>query len=138
MWLLALKSLFITASVAVAAGSDVCTGASTNLVPADCQAWIDLYDAMGGASWSQQCSGNRLDPCQCNPGLGYGVLCSGGHITNIGLGNHNNGVGTIPETLAAMTKLVGLGLGNNITWVGACSAIRSVYLRLLPPTSRHE
>ena len=65
------------AAVGAGARASQCTGSqSAGLAPAECDAWVDLYDATGGKNW-QDCSGNRLDPCACSGS----VECSGSHIT---------------------------------------------------------
>ena len=50
--------------VAPSCVTTVCVGASAGLAPADCAAWVDIYDATKGSQWAG-CSGNRLDPCGC-------------------------------------------------------------------------
>jgi hypothetical protein len=42
-----------------------CENSSKSLVPADCAAWVDIYDATNGSQWAG-CKGNRLDPCGCS------------------------------------------------------------------------
>ena len=48
----------------------VCLGGSLGLDVVDCDAWVSLYDAMGGAHWPQSwrdgCADLRTDPCGCN------------------------------------------------------------------------
>ena len=67
------------AAVGAGARASQCTGSqSAGLAQAECDAWVDLYDATGGKNW-QECSGNRLDPCACV----YSVTCSGSHITEM-------------------------------------------------------
>ena len=67
------------AAVGAGARASQCTGSSQSagLAPAECDAWVDLYDATGGKNW-QECSGNRLDPCACRF-----VTRSGSHITEM-------------------------------------------------------
>ena len=117
---------------------DACTGSSAVLPPAECAAWIDLYDATGGARWGH-CSGARLDPCGCS-GLVASVACAGGHIAVINLpycqlagspqslpatlGNlteltdltlfSNQLRGTVPAELSRLTALTHLSLGENM------------------------
>ena len=65
------------AAVGAGARASQCTGSqSAGLAPAECDAWVEFYDATGGKNW-QYCSGNRLDPCACD----CCVTCSGSHIT---------------------------------------------------------
>jgi hypothetical protein len=42
-----------------------CTGSSSALAPAECDAWIDLFESLGGDSW-KLCSSAKLDPCSCS------------------------------------------------------------------------
>jgi len=47
---------------------DVCRGSSLGLDVGDCDAWVALYDALGGESWPRNrtlCPNLRLDPCGC-------------------------------------------------------------------------
>ena len=61
-----------------------CTGSSsTALANAQCAAWVEFYDATGGNTTWTRCSGNRLDPCACNPEDFIFVQCSGPHITGM-------------------------------------------------------
>jgi hypothetical protein len=93
-------------AITITAGADTCTGTSAGLPAAECSAWLDMYDGTGGPSWTI-CSSSRLDPCSCS----Y-VICTDGHITEVGLEN-NNMEGTVPATLSAMTKMTFLYLNNN-------------------------
>lgn len=53
-----------------------CTGNSTKLDPAQCSAWVDFYDAMGGDHWTY-CSDARADPCGvCVDLYGKRLVCS--------------------------------------------------------------
>ena len=70
------------AAVGAGARASQCTGSqSAGLAPAECDAWVDLYDATGGKNW-QFCSGNRLDPCACSYDYVH-LTCSGSHITGM-------------------------------------------------------
>jgi hypothetical protein len=59
-----------------------CTGASTKLAPAQCDAWIDFHDATGGDSWEYYLTGKpfcrttRTDPCSCGGNDGTKPVCS--------------------------------------------------------------
>jgi hypothetical protein len=45
--------------------SQVCTGNSTRLAQNQCDAWGDLYTALGGDEWSPKCKNTQRDPCSC-------------------------------------------------------------------------
>ena len=66
--------LVLAALVTAAASTNVCTGNSKKLAPAQCDAWIEFYDALGGAGW-ECCSSLRTDPCSCQ---GAGPIAVGG------------------------------------------------------------
>ena len=73
--------------VAPSCVTTVCVGASAGLAPADCAAWVDIYDATKGSQWAG-CSGNRLDPCGCtakDPDGAPRVACTSDktHITQL-------------------------------------------------------
>ena len=55
--------LVLFAQAALAHGAS-CEGASALLPPAQCFAWVALYNATNGASWTK-CADKRLDPCSC-------------------------------------------------------------------------
>ena len=79
--------LFLALRSRDVAGTTVCVGASAGLAPADCAAWVDIYDATKGSQWAG-CSGNRLDPCGCTAKDHNGnprVACTGDktHITEL-------------------------------------------------------
>ena len=110
--LLLVVAVVLLASLAVVeftggGGSHPCVGSSAGLAATDCAAWIDLYDATGGASWSGslQTANLRLDPCSCpNSGM---KMCTGGRITALYL--HKGGlVGTLPSSISQMSELTTL------------------------------
>jgi hypothetical protein len=90
-----------------------CTGSSSGLNKASCAAWQDLAKATNITGWIE-CSGALLDPCSCSYGQyeGEGVNCADGDITDMNL-FANNLKGTIPSSLASLTKLTFLGLDSN-------------------------
>jgi hypothetical protein len=51
----------------------LCTGTSAALPVSQCNAWIAMYDATGGPSWSPYCATNRLTPCDCKGDGAKGV-----------------------------------------------------------------
>ena len=69
------------AAVGAGARASQCTGSSAGLAEAECDAWVDFYDAIGGKNWFY-CSDSRLDPCACESSW-TGVTCSGSHITRM-------------------------------------------------------
>jgi hypothetical protein len=83
-----------------------CGACIISLVPEELSAWQDLYDATNGSKWSS-CSDARSDPCACG-----GVGCTAGHITYMVLAT-NNLRGTIPSSLAKLSKMTTLTLNNN-------------------------
>jgi hypothetical protein len=94
----------------VPAAPATCIGMSKDLPPAECAAWMDLYDATGGTNWAAPFNGCRLDPC--NAWDGQGVLCSEGHIRVVVLAKAGL-VGTLPASLLNMTELTDLFLSDN-------------------------
>jgi len=97
------------------AGSS-CTGASATLPAAECGAWQDIFDTMGGRDWKQCNRLGRTDPCSCGANLGIGALCTtnrggdGGdnatHVRAISL-DSNNVRGSLPGSIG--------GLGAQLT-----------------------
>jgi hypothetical protein len=66
----------------------VCTGTSSSLTTAQCNAWQDLYHATGGSAWNYcNSSSYLLDPCSCSydSNIGAGVKCSPCCIRGLGL-----------------------------------------------------
>ena len=78
----------------------------------DCANWQQLYDALGGAGWSQ-CSAFRDDPCSCNDACKEPRGPPVPYIAQINL--HNSSlVGTIPwEVFGGFSALWSLDLGEN-------------------------
>ena len=74
------RCLVLLALLTAGATASQCTGSSVSLAEAECDAWVDFYDATGGRTTRKKCSSNRLDPCACSF-LGGGVTCSISHIT---------------------------------------------------------
>jgi hypothetical protein len=87
-----------------------CTGSSSGLNAVSCAAWQDFAKATNIAGWTQ-CSGALLDPCSCVIEKG-GVICADGDITSMLL-FENKLKGTIPRSLAALTRLDTLDLSLN-------------------------
>jgi hypothetical protein len=92
----------------------VCTGSSSGLNKVSCAAWQDLAKATNIAGWTS-CSGALLDPCSCDGGSAHGttsVSCADGDITTMYLSS-NNLKGTIPSSLASLSKVTGIQLFEN-------------------------
>ena len=72
-------------AAAPGARASQCTGSSAGLADAECDVWVDFYDATGGNTTWKHCGGNRTDPCACSyEDQGQrGVTCSGSHITQM-------------------------------------------------------
>lgn len=95
------------------ANDAACTGNSSALVESDCVAWQDLFDATGGATSWISCGELRLDPCACLTAQGQVVCGSDGtHVTALAL-QANGLVGSLPDSLAAMTHLTVLNVAGN-------------------------
>ena len=61
--------------------NNTCTGASTGLDHAQCDAFQTIFDGMGGTGWTE-CNHFRLDPCSCTY-LEYYIRCKGADITEM-------------------------------------------------------
>eukprot|EP00936_MAST-01D_sp_MAST-1D-sp1_P000797 g797.t1 len=90
-----------------------CLGSSTALPAAECAAWQEMFDSMGGSDWGV-CKREieRSDPCFCSSSSQF-VECEGGHITKLHLPT-NRLQGTIPSSIAALTRLESLVLAGNM------------------------
>ena len=89
---------------------------SSGLNQVACAAWQELAVATNITKWGY-CSRTLLDPCSCgnitNPyPYGISVSCVNGDITDVVLAM-NNVAGTIPSSLALLTKLNRLDLRWN-------------------------
>jgi hypothetical protein len=91
-------------------GPNACSGKSAGLAAVECAAWQDFYDATNGPHWSE-CYDARSDPCSCSTSDAE-ANCTGGHITYMYLPG-NNLRGTIPSSLAKLSKLTVLALYDN-------------------------
>jgi hypothetical protein len=116
-----------------------CTGNSSGLNAVSCAAWQDLAKATNITGW-RNCTGDLLDPCSCIDR----VTCTDVDITRLSLAD-NNLEGTIPSSLASLTKLTWLYLAvNNLegtipSSLGSLPKMTSLYLShnsltgLVPP-----
>merc|ERR1719469_973333 len=116
------RALTLTSSSLPSGQKHVCTGASLGLDVNDCDAWVELYDSLGGANWptSDACRGqsSRSDPCGCNQ-WGRFVQCKAKRdylrITEIYMSGMTL-VGVLPESIGELDALVALSLvGTGIT-----------------------
>ncbi len=117
-----------------------CSGSSSRLDPAECDAWRALHSTAGGIAW-RWCSASFDDPCGCSS-----VQCSadGAHITGLSLASHTL-IGALPSQLAALTQLRRLDLRNNSVYgalprlnfssslAGACQLDTKAFSCPLPP-----
>ena len=95
-----------------------CSGWSGQLGAEQCGAWIDLYTAAAGVGWTgltcplmSTAINPRTNPCLCQ-GTDKQPICNGTDIVNIALANSRL-VGTLPKSLAALTKLQRLMVPQN-------------------------
>ena len=85
----------------------ICAG--VNQIPqSECQALRDLYISTDGDNWKKNDNWNGLTaPCDW-----YGVLCTGGHVTELQL-RKNNLTGTLSRSIINLTELTDLELDGN-------------------------
>jgi Leucine-rich repeat (LRR) protein len=106
---------------------------SSSEVRAQTLALMDLFNATGGASWTN--SGNwSLASEVCSSSPWYGVTCDGaGNVTALRL-DGNNLVGHLPSSIGNLTALVSLDLASNHlrgpipSSLGALSGLQNVSL----------
>jgi len=96
------------------AGPTPCTGWSAQLLPGQCGAWISLFDKLGGEGWGGlKCplASPRVDP-RTNPCLCRGTankdVCNGTAIVDIDIVLSANVSGSLPDEMAALTRLTRL------------------------------
>jgi hypothetical protein len=92
---------------------ETCDGKSAGLTPAQCNAWIDLFDAANGDDWFD-CERTRTDPCSCNVGTESNSVCDEAFtvIANLVL-PFNNMVGSLPASLSALVNVTMLDVQDN-------------------------
>ncbi|GAB4036001.1 hypothetical protein GCM10028774_27240 [Spirosoma jeollabukense] len=111
-------------TLTVASGGSVVTATTSLTVTTqtpDYQPLADLYNATGGANWTNKTGWLT----GCSPCGWYGVTCTNGRVTGLNLIN-NNLVGTLPTSLSALTNLQSLELGANALTGGIPSGIASL------------
>ncbi len=88
-------------------GSDFCASAA-GLPVSECQALVAFYYATGGPNWLVKTGWLQTNtPCTW-----YGVICTGGTVTHLNLGN-NRLIGKLPVALTYLSNLRRLDLHNN-------------------------
>lgn len=93
-----------------AASGDAC--ASVTAIPAaECTALVDLYQSTSGAGWANRTGWLDFGPANA-PCTWFGVVCSGGRVTELLLAG-NRLSGALPTRLDAFTGLTRLRLENN-------------------------
>ena len=90
-----------------------CTGKSADLVPAQCSAWIDMFDGTAGNDWLN-CERTRTDPCNCDMGTASGTVCNEDFtvIENLVI-PFNNMVGTLPASMSALVNVTFVDFEDN-------------------------
>jgi hypothetical protein len=98
-----------------------CAGASAGLLPAQCDAWIALFDALRFPNVTSayqerlaplKCASplnrGREDPCGCRTASGNKPLCglNGTAIANIDFSNIASASGTLPAAVTALSSLL--------------------------------
>lgn len=104
-----------------------CSG-SSDLNPAQCVAWQELYDATQGHRW-RSANNSRSDPCNIHhqneiaTAMSY---CIGSDLVALTLSD--NGLkGTIPESIGALTGLQFLDLNNNNEPLGGRNSAKALH-----------
>jgi hypothetical protein len=101
---------------------DIICDRVTDIPKAECEALVDFYDSTNGDDWTKGFSGRvgeageagrvwRLTGDQVC-GRRYGVYCKGNYVKQIRF-NDNNLSGTLPHSLAALTRLEDFWVGKN-------------------------
>eukprot|EP00937_MAST-01D_sp_MAST-1D-sp2_P001629 g1629.t1 len=105
-------STVVAYTAATYAAPSTCLGLSTSLAAAECTAWQQIYDSMGGSSWGVcQRELERSDPCFCSSSSQF-VTCEGGHVVKLNLPT-NRLVGSIPASISSFSHLRSLNLAGN-------------------------
>lgn len=102
---------------------------ATGIPQVECDALVSLYNSAGGPGWANKGGWlSSIMPCSW-----YGVACSEGHVTRVGLyDNHLSG--SIAAELRNLTNLQGLDLGYNQlsgpipTELSSLTNLQSLYL----------
>lgn len=102
-----------TYSILVADDACNCTASATATVSSslhpDYLPLVDFYRSTNGPGWTNKTGWlTNCDPCNG----WYGVNCSNGRVSSIGLSN-NNLAGILPNSLGTLTELTSLSFDNN-------------------------
>jgi hypothetical protein len=63
-----MRAMLLGAMLLISCGATSCTGSSTKLPAAQCEAWIAFYNSTNGDKWSKSAAAcTQTDPCSCNP-----------------------------------------------------------------------
>ena len=63
-----LRAMLLGVMLLVSCGATPCTGNSTKLPAAQCEAWIAFYNSTNGDKWTGAAAAcTQTDPCSCNP-----------------------------------------------------------------------
>ena len=121
-----------TSGVSKASGGG-CNGNSSSLLPQDCSAWQDLFDATQGEGWVD-CAELREDPCDCITQQGS-VVCVEGRITALGL-QFNGLNGSFVHIPSSLILFPVLSLGR--TWTSILPLASLACCRSLLPHMRND
>jgi Leucine-rich repeat (LRR) protein len=92
------------------------TGVGT--LEGDRLALIDLYNATGGATWTNKAGWIIPSSCGQSPCGWYGVKCVGDRVTEVSFPSNNNLTGSIPASIGDLTNLTTLNFSNNLKLIG--------------------
>ncbi|MDH7944292.1 hypothetical protein QGM61_10715 [Pseudohongiella sp. SYSU M77423] len=101
--------LYILGNAEAVTGSYTLSFASGVGTTAQYDALLALYNATGGANWTNNAGWLGAAGTECS---WHGISCQNGVVTQIDLGG-NNLVGTLPSELGSLTSLTGLWLWDN-------------------------
>ncbi|MBX2999213.1 MAG: hypothetical protein KF893_11935 [Caldilineaceae bacterium] len=88
--------------------ADFTCAAVTTIPAAECGTLIEFFNSTSGSGWTNNTGWLQDD----NPCTWYGITCAGGHVTRLFFWD-NNLIGPLPHSLATLSQLETLDLGNN-------------------------
>lgn len=122
-------ALLVTGRAALARPEAFSCATATGVPQVECEALVALYNSTNGAGWT-----NATDWLVTNtPCSWYGVVCSGGHVTQLNLFS-NNLAGPLPPELGNLASLQKLLLYSNALTgsipeeLGNLAALTDLYL----------